>query len=240
MLTVARVDLPEPITKRLREKAAFSESWNAYTTEHLAGFRQPVAAAVAVVGPILVAFTYATSGFFTMVQVASVFGFSAAMFLLGAWYVNRRDIEASFERSTQARRLAKADLKVGQVEEAGLTLTTRPVFYEHEHGVIVLADSGDGRTLYFDVDGMGEDARWFLYVNGDMHRASWKWLKLLGSGEVTDFEARGQRLAGIGDTPYVEAPDAWEAISLALGEPQDGDVIDMPFAEVKQTISRLL
>lgn len=240
MLTIARVDLPEQVTRRLREKAAFSDSWNAYTTEHLAGFRQPVATAAAVIGPILVAFVYAASDLFTVMQVGGVFAFTTLTFLLGAWYVNRRDIRDAYERSTAARRLARADLKAGQGEAAGLILTTRPVFYEHEHGVIVLADSSDGRTLYFDVDGTGEDSRWFLYVNGDMHRGSWRWLKLLGSGAVTEFEAHGQRLAGIGDTPYVEAPDAWEAISLALGEPQDGDVIDMPFAEVKQTISRLL
>ena len=240
MLTIAQVDIPQTVRDRLRERAAFSESWGAFTREHLAGFRQPVAAAVAVIGPVLVAFVYAASDFFTMLEVASVFGVSSAMFVLGAWYVNRRDIRAAFERSTRERRQAMTDLKAGTAQETRIAHKDRPVFYEHEHGVIALADGGQGRTLYFDVDGDGTDARWFLYLNGDMHREDWQWLRLQGTGEVTEFAATGKRLAGLGDTPYVEAPDAWEAISLALGEPRDGDVIDMPFAEVKQTVARLI
>jgi len=240
MLTVARVDLPDQVTQRLRERAALSASWGEFLKERLIGFKQPVARATAFVGPLLVAFVYAVSDFFTMVEVASVFAATSALFIFVAWYMNRHDIRSAYSRQMVARRAAKADLKAGQGEAVDLTLRVRPVFYEHEHGVIVLADSGNGQALYFDVDSAGEDSRWFLYVNGDMHRDSWRWLKLLGSGAVMEFEARGRRLAGIGDTPYVEAPDAWEAISLALGEPQDGDVIDMPFEEVVQTISRLL
>ena len=240
MLNVATVDLPHQVEARLRERAAFSESWAAFTRDHLAGFRQPVAAAVAIIGPVLVAFVYAASDFFTMLEVASVFALSSAMFVLGAWYVNRRDIRAAFERSTRERRLAMADLKAGTAEKVALTHKERPVFYEHEHGVIALAEGGEGRTLFFDVDGDGTDPRWFLYLNGDLHRQDWRWLRLQGTGEVTEFEALGKRLAGLGDTPYVEAPDAWEAVSLALGEPRDGDTIDMPFAEVKQTVARLI
>lgn len=240
MLTTAQVDIPQGVLTRLKERAAFSESWAAFTRDHLAGFRQPVAAAIALIGPILVAFIYAVSDFLTMVQVATVFGLSSAMFLLGAWYVNRRDIRSAFERSTRERREAMADLKAGTAQQIHLVHQDRPVFYEHEHGVIVLAQGGDDRTLYFDVDGDGTDPRWFLYLNGDMHRQDWRWLRLGGTGDVTEFQAAGKRLAGLGDTPYVEAPDAWEAISLALGEPKDGDTIDMPYAEVKQTVARLI
>ena len=240
MLTIAQVDIPQGVEARLRERAAFSESWAAFTREHLAGFRQPVASAVALIGPVLVASVYAATDFMTMVEVASVFGLSSAMFVLGAWYVNRRDIRAAFERSTRERRQAVADLRAGTAQDSQLVHKERPVFYEHEHGVIALADGGQGRTLYFDVDGDGTDPRWFLYLNGDMHRQDWRWLRLAGTGGVTEFEATGKRLAGLGDTPYVEAPDAWEAISLALGEPRDGDVIDMPYAEVKQTVARLI
>ena len=240
MLTIAQIAIPEPVEARLRARAAFSESWASFTKDHLAGFRQPVAAAVAVIGPVLVAFVYAASDFFTMIEVAGVFSLSSAMFVLGAWYVNRRDIRAAFERSTRERRQALTDLKTGKAQEVRLSHKERPVFYEHEHGVICLADGGEGRTLYFDVDGDGTDPRWFLYLNGDMHRQDWQWLRLLGTGGVTEFSAAGRRLAGLGDTPYVEAPDAWEAISLALGEPRDGDAIDMPFCEVKQTVARLI
>ena len=240
MLTIAQVDIPTQVRARLKERAAFSDSWAVFTREHLAGFRQPVAAAFAVIGPVLVAFVYAVSDFLTMVEVGSVFGLCALMFILGAWYVNRRDIRAAFERSTRERREALSDLRAGTAQATGLTHKDRPVFYEHEHGVISLADGGDGRTLYFDVDGDGTDPRWFLYLNGDMHRQDWRWLRLQGTGCIVEFEASGKRLAALGDTPYVEAPDAWEAISLALGEPRDGDAIDMPFAEVKQTVARLI
>ena len=240
MLTIATVDIPSHVEARLRARAAFSESWNSFTRDHLAGFRQPVAATVAVIGPVLVAFVYAASDFMTMVEVASVFGLSSAMFVLGAWYVNRGDIRAAFERSTRERRHAMTDLKTGTAQEVAARHKERPVFYEHEHGVIALAEGGEGRTLFFDIEGDGTDPRWFLYLNGDMHRQDWRWLRLEGTGEVTEFEASGKRLAGLGDTPYVEAPDAWEAVSLALGEPRDGDAIDMPFAEVKQTVARLI
>jgi hypothetical protein len=240
MLRTDTVDLPERVVLRLKDKAAFSETFGAFTRQHLAGFRQPVAVAAALVGPVLVAFVYAVADFFTMLEVAATFGLTTAMFLLGAWYVNRREIRAAYERNTESRRRAKADLKSGLAEATALHLGQRPVFYEHEHGVIVLADLADGRTLYFDIDNDGFDTRWFLYINGDLHRDSWKWLRLKGSGAVTDFEAKGQRLVAFGEAPYVDAPDAWEAISLALGEPQAGDVIDMPFDEVKQTVSRLL
>ena len=240
MLNVAVVSLPQGVEARLRERAAFSESWAAFTRDHLAGFRQPVAAAVAMIGPVLVAFVYAASDFMTMLEVAGVFGLSSAMFVLGAWYVNRRDIRAAFERAGRERKHAIADLKAGTAQQVAVTHRDRPVFYEHEHGVIALADGGRGRTLFFDIDGDGTDPRWFLYLNGDMHRQDWRWLRLEGTGEVTEFEASGRRLAGLGDTPYVEAPDAWEAVSLALGEPRDGDAIDMPFAEVKQTVARLI
>ena len=240
MLTSNTVALPDEVTRALRDEAAFSETWNTFLREHLAGFRQPVAATAALIGPVLVAFTYAVADFVAMREVAAIFGLTAAMFVLGAWYVNRHDIRAAFARHTAAAQAAKRDLKAGRAEAAALDLRAQPAFYEHEHGVVVLADAGRGRTLYFDVDGDGFDPRWFLYVNGDLHRRRWSWLRLSGTGGVRGLTAEGVRLTGEGETPYVAAPDAWEAVSLALGEPQDGDVIDMPFAEVRRTVDRLL
>ena len=58
MLTVARVDLPDQVTQRLRERAALSESWGEFLKERLIGFKQPVARATAFVGPLLVAFVF--------------------------------------------------------------------------------------------------------------------------------------------------------------------------------------
>ena len=63
---------------------------------------------------------------------------------------------------------------------------------------------------------------------------------MLGSGDVAEFKATGERLAKIGDAPFVSAPDASEAISLALGEPNDGDILDKALPEASATISRLL
>ena len=240
MLTSNTIPLPDEQVRFLRSQAAFSESWNTFLREHLSGFRQPVAATAALVGPVLIAFSYAVADFVTMREVALTFGLTTAMFLLGAWYVNRRDIRAAFVRHTAAAQAAKRDLKAGAAEATELDLRAQPAFYEHEHGVVVLADAGQGRTLYFDVDGDGFDPRWFLYVNGDLHRRRWSWLRLGGTGAIRALRAEGVRLADVPDTPYVTAPDAWEAVSLALGEPQDGDVIDMPFGEVRRTVDRLL
>ena len=240
MLTVAQIDLPMNTKKRLQEEAAFADSFSSFTRENIIGFRQPVAMAVSLILPVMGAFVYSVGGLASISQIAVPFGLSTTCFLLGGWYVNRRAIRDAYIRRTRARRDAKANLRAGVGEHTKLDLKHTPIFYEHEHGVICLADSGDGRTIYFDVDSLEQDPRWFLYINGDMHRSLWTWIRLMGSGTVSNFEARGQRLAKIGDTPYVEAPDAWEAISIALNEPQDGDVIDQPLSDVQDTISRLI
>ena len=240
MLTVAEVDLPVSLQKRLREEANFAETFAQYTRENLIGFRRPLALAAAIIGPVLFAFVYHVAGFLTLLEVAVSFSVSATMFVLGGWYVNRRRIRDMYVRQTRARKDAKVDLKAGTGEAVNLSMKNQPVFYEHEHGVICLADAGEGKTVYFDVDSLEEDPRWYLYINGDMHRVNWSWMRLKGSGAVAEFAASGQRLARIGDTPYVEAPDAWEAISVAMSEPQDGDIVDRPLEGVKETISRLL
>lgn len=243
MLKVANVDLPILVKKRLKEEADFSETFSDFTGESLVGFRQPAAIAVAIIAPVLFAFVYYLTDFFTLMHVAVTFTMSATMLLLGGWYVNRHNIRNAYVRHVRARKNAKADLNVGRAEAATLKMRVQPVFYEHEHGVICIADAGsnqEGKTIYFDVDSLDNDPRWFLYINGDMHREDWSWIRLAGSKNVTEFRASGNRLAKIGDTPYVEAPDAWEAISVALREPQDGDILSIPFEEVEKTIARLL
>lgn len=240
MLTVEEIDLPPAIQSRLKENAAFTDSFWEFTKEHLAGFRQPVAAVAAVIGPILIAFTYIVSDFFTMVEVATTFGLTTLLFLLGAWYTNRQAIRASFVRQVETRRQAKADLKAGRGAQVVLTLKEQPLFYEHDHGVVALAAVSEDKSVYFEIEDTEEDPRWFLYLNGDMHRSNWQWLRLMGTGTVTQFQVDGTRMTSIGQPPYLNAPDAWEAISLALGEPTDGDIIDLPLKEAAQTIARLL
>ncbi len=240
MLTVDKIDLPSTVRARLKERASFAESFAAFNREHLAGFRQPIAASAAFIGPVLIAFVYLISDFVTMVEVFVIFSFTTTLFLGGAWYTNRGRIQEEYEHRTSARRRARKDLKLGRGERMSLQLQQAPFFFEHEHGVIILAGVGPAKTLFFDIDGAGEDPRWFLYLNGDMDRNDWQWIRLGGSGEVMEFKATGRRLTNFGEAPFVEAPDAWEAISIALGEPRDGDVIEMALDEVRLTIGRLL
>ena len=112
-------------------------------------------------------------------------------------------------------------------------LTSRP-------GVVVFADAGENRTVFFDIQADREDPRWFLYLNGDLHRERWSWVRLSKSREVFGFSAAGHVCSTPGQPRYVEAAEGWDAIALALGDPSDGDIIDMPLREVEHTISRLL
>ncbi|WOI54597.1 hypothetical protein [Parvularcula sp. LCG005] len=240
MLTVDEIDLPAPVMRRLRERAAFSDSFARFRHEHLTGFRQPIAAVAAVIGPILIAFTYLASDFFTMIEVAVTFSVITCLFLVCAWIINRDAITNAYYRSTEARRAARDDLRIGRAEHMDMVLKRSPIFYEHAEGVLVLAEAGPDKTVFFDIDSEGDDARWFLYVNGDMHREHWSWLRLGGSGRVAQFEASGRRLISIGEPPYLEGGDTWDGIGMALGDPHDGDLIDLSFDEARMTISRLL
>ncbi|MEM9422626.1 MAG: hypothetical protein AAF986_08990 [Pseudomonadota bacterium] len=240
MYTCDLIDLPGTVRARLKERASFAEGFAAFSREHVAGFRQPVAAASAFIFPVLLAFTYLVSDLVSTLETLTIFTMTTALFLFGAWYTNRGRIREDYQHRTLARRRARADLKLGQGQRMSLQLQSPPVFYEHEQGVIILAEAGEAKTLFFNVDGNGHDPRWFLYLNGDMHRNDWNWIRLGGSGDVMEFKATGRRLIGFGDPPYVDAPDAWEAVSLALGEPQDGDVVGMALNEAQLTVGRLL
>ncbi|MEM6650008.1 MAG: hypothetical protein AAF603_07140, partial [Pseudomonadota bacterium] len=157
-----------------------------------------------------------------------------------AWYINRAQIREAYTRSTIQRKQAQAALRSGRGEQWSLQLKEHPVFYDYEGGVICLAKSSDTKTLFFDIPAAREDSRWYLYMNGDLYRKKWEWLKLHGSGVLTEFFANGDRLMGKGHIFYLDISEAWDAIHLVLGAPQDGDLIDMPFEEAKKTIERLL
>jgi hypothetical protein len=138
------------------------------------------------------------------------------------------------------RRQAREDLRAGAGTRIALRLTRVPLFFEHAGGVIVFADAGTGKAIYFDIASDADDPRWFLYLNGDLQRTDWSWLRLAGSGTLTDFGTQGVQLGLLGAPTQLELPAAWDAICLALGDPRDGDVIDMPRDEIERTIERLL
>lgn len=231
MLTVARIELPKSVASRLQAEADFSESFAEFARENLVGFRRPAATAVALIGPIVIAFVYMASGPLSALVTALVFSSAAAVVLGIAAWINWGGIVSDYAARQKARRRAADDLRAGFGEEIALPLAKAPKFYEHEHGVIVLAPAGPWKTIFFDVPGFEGDSRWYLYLNGDLHRRHWRWLRLPTSGAVAQFEATGERLARIGDTPYVEAPEAWEAVQAALGEPEDGAIIPYTFED---------
>ena len=240
MLTVAEIDLPPSVRERLRERAAFSDSFGRFARLQFLGFHQPVAAAVALLTPIVVAMSYAATDVHTTLQVVSIFLFSTCLIMAAAWIANRTFLRNAYEQANMARRTARADLRAGRGEEMALTMRTPALFYENADGVVVFADAGEGKTVFFAIRADRNDARWFLYLNGDLHREQWSWIKLATSGEIIAFSAAGHRRTPMCQPPYVEAAEAWDSIALALGDPADGDIIDMPLDEVERTISRLL
>lgn len=240
MLTIAEIDLPPSARERLRERAAFTDSFERFTRLNILGFNQPVAACAGLMIPLVIAVAYAASDFWTTLQVTSVFLFATSLLLFGTWIVNRTFLRRAYDQATEARKQAKADLKVGRGDEMALTIKTPALFFENADGVVVFADAGDDRTVFFNIHADREDPRWFLYLNGDLHRERWSWIRLAKSREVFGFSAAGHVRTEPGHPLYVEAPEGWDAIALALGDPADGDLIDMPLHEVERTISRLL
>ncbi len=240
MLSATTVDLPRQIEAKLLEQSAFSQSLLAFSLEQLAGLHRPVAAAAALIGPVLIAFTFAVSDVLTALETGSIFAATGAAFLVAGWYVNRGPLQEAYHRSREVRRRARLDLRERRGKQIDLSLEQKPVFYEHRRGVIALAPVNARECVFFDIDGSGEDPRWFFYVNGDMHRQRWRWLRLSGSGAVMGFEASGERLYKHDEAPFTDAEGAEDAISLALGEPCDGDIIAMPFDHAVSTVNRLL
>ena len=104
----------------------------------------------------------------------------------------------------------------------------------------MLADAGDLKTLFFSVSNDATDPRWQLYMNGEMHRRVWRWLRLPVSREVVKFSTEGSKLARIGEPPVINSIEAWEAVNVALGEPLDGSIIHRCFDELSEMVERLI
>jgi hypothetical protein len=190
--------------------------------------------------PVVIALVYWGAGLRPMIEIAVGYFLvaGAGLVLIGSnlWpgLVDEYDARAS------AKRKAIADLKCGFGEASFLNLVRAPRFFEHAGGVIALADAGDLRTLFFDIENGDNDPRWALYRSGDLNRKVWRWLRLPVSRELVKFVTEGSKHASGPKARSIESIDAFEAIHVALGEPLDGAVIHRPFDETAETIERLL
>ena len=240
MLTTARVNIPVPVEARLKTVADYSENVNDYAREDLIGFGRPIAAAFALIAPVVIATVYQAAGFVMTLQAAGVL---LGIAIGGIAYIGQQEwphIVAKFQTHVSAKRKAIADLRCGFGESSFLSNGRAPRFFEYEHGVIVLADAGDLKTLFLDISNDGRDPRWELYTNGEMDRRIWRWLRLPISREVVKFTTEGTKLSNNAPRPVIDTIDEWEAVNLALGEPLDGSVIHRPFDELSEKVGRLI
>lgn len=241
MLNTDRVAIPAPVEVRLKKSAQFVENIMDFAREDLIGFKRPLAAAFAFTAPIVLAFVYQTGGLVHLLQV----GASYLIVAMGGLYLVGRqawpELVDQFEQKTIQKRRAIADLKCGFSELSFLNLARAPRYFESETGVLIFADAGDFRTLFFSIDKDARDERWNLYVNGEYDRRVWRWLRLPVSREIVKFTTEASKLPGVHSDPMrIRSIDAWEAINVALGEPMDGSLIHRPFDEVVEAIERML
>lgn len=240
MLNTAHVDIPAPVEMRLKRSSDFVDNIMEFAREDLIGFRRPLAATFAVTAPFVIAFVYSAAGFVPMVKIAASYFAVAA---LGLYWVGRAQWPAlveEFEARTVEKRKATADLKCGFSESSFLKLERAPHFIEHEHGVLIFADIGDFKTLFFSIMNEDADPRWDQYQNGEFSRRVWRWMRLPVSRELVKFSAEGSKVAVAKAANKVGSIDAWEAIDVALGEPLDGAIIHRPFDELVETVERLI
>jgi hypothetical protein len=241
MLNTDRVAIPAPIEVRLKRSAQFVDNIMDFAREDLIGFKRPLAAAFAFTAPLVMAFVYQTGGLMHLLQVGAsyfIVGFGG-LYLVGrqAW----PRLVSDFEEKTIEKRRAQADLKCGFGELSFLNLARAPRYFEHDHGVLVLADAGDFRTLFFSIENDDSDERWNLYINGELDRRVWRWLRLPVSRDIVKFSTEASKLTGVHSDPQrIKSVDAWEAIHLSLGEPLDGAIIHRPFDEIVESVERML
>lgn len=240
MLSVTPIDLPSPVLEELRARAAYPQSFLGYVQSSLASLEQPVALAAALVGPVLVAMAFLVGGTILMLKTAAIILSMALMLFLGAYLLRQDDLAWSYEQTAEIGDVARAALRSGRGDSVTLSLTAEPCFVAHPDGLIVIAKAADARAVYFDLENGYPDARWHLWTEDHPIQTEWQWIRPEGASAVLAFDTSGPVLPGPRDYHHTDAPDAWEAVSLALGEPMDGDLIDMPFEEARATVLRLL
>lgn len=239
MLSTARVALPAPVEIRLKNSSEFVDNVMEYAREDLIGFRRPLAATFALSAPIVIAFVYHAAGFIPMLQTALGYFFIAGA---GLVYIGRDlwpSLVDEYEWRSEVKRRASADLKCGFGEAAFLNLNRPPRFFDYDNGVLAFADAGDFRTLFFSIANDPDDPRWTPYLEGEMTRRVWRWLRLPISREVVKFSTEGSKHPQYDPPATIDSIDAWEAINTALGEPLDGAIIHRPFEEVVEMVERL-
>lgn len=241
MLNTDRVAIPAPVEVRLKKSAQFVDNIMDFAREDLIGFKRPLAATFAFTAPLVMAFVYQAGGLAHLLQVAASYFIVAGggLYLVGrqAW----PKLVDEFEQKSLQKRRALADLKCGFSELSFLNLSRAPRYFEHENGVLVFADAGDFRTLFFSIDRDVRDERWNSYVEGELDRRVWRWLRLPVSREIVKFTTEASKLAGVQTDPQrIRSVDAWEAINVSLGEPLDGSIIHRPFDEVVESVERMI
>jgi hypothetical protein len=240
MLSTARVSIPVPVAARLKTSASFNDNVNEYAREDLIGFKRPLAAAFALIAPVVVALVYQGVGLSAAIQVGMVI---VAIVGVGVYLVGKQEwphIVDEFQIHAAAKKKAVADLRCGFGESSFLSNGRCPRFVEHDHGVLVLADAGDLKTLFFDISNDGTDTRWELYESGELNRRIWRWLRLPVSREIVKFSAEGSKLNQRTPSPRISSIEAWEAVNIALGEPLDGAIIHRSFDELTENVERLV
>jgi hypothetical protein len=210
-----------------------------FAREDLVGFRRPLATTFAFSAPFVLAFIFQSAGLVAMLETAGAY---LAVAGGGLYLVGRRmwpSIVEEYEQRANAKRKAAADLKCGFGEAAHLNLAAGPRFFEYENGVLVLADAGDFKTLFFSILNDPTDPRWNLYARGELNRRVWRWLRLPISREIVSFNAEGTKHQ-TAKPQRIGSVDAYEAINVGLGEPLDGAIIHRPFDEVVAMVERML
>lgn len=240
MLNTARVALPPPVEVRLKNASEFVDNVTDFARDDLIGFRRPLAATFAFTAPVLVAFIGMSAGLEQAFKWGLAYCAVAAFALLLVGRQMWPSLAHEFEARSTAKRKAVADLRCGFGEASFISLVRPPHFIEHEHGVLVLADAGDFRTLFFSIANGGDDPRWAYYQSGELNRKVWRWLRLPISRDVVRFSTEGSKLHGDAEIPVIDSIDAWEAVHTALGEPLDGAIIHRPLDELVDTLRRMV
>lgn len=241
MLNTDRVAIPAPVEVRLKRSAQFVDNIMDFAREDLIGFKRPLAATFAFTAPLVMAVVHHAGGLGHLLEVAAsylIVGFGG-LYLVGrqAW----PQLVDEFEAKTVEKRRAAADLKCGFGELSFLNLSRAPRYFEHDNGALVFADAGDFKTLFFSIESGERDARWNLYINGELDRRVWRWLRLPVSRDIVKFSTEASKLATAHNDPLrIKSIDAWEAIHASLGEPLDGAIIHRPFDEVVESVERML
>jgi hypothetical protein len=226
---VETVTAPEPILAELRRQAAL----------HDGGIRTALLGPLAGIGPV-VAVVFGTIALIDLVfgvitpshWIVLVVG--SAILLVPALLISLREgWRAQPRRNTMAAAL-RAEADTGEVLRHTLLRDARHWFVEHEHGVIHVSPADAARTLYLDLSSITDDPRhdhW--YKDTLIDRTRWTWFTTREGGMLLGFEADGDALPR---NRLAERPGAGEEAGAALfrylREPDDGDLVARPFAEV--------